>query len=487
MNWDNLITSLQETLGGTLPAILGALVILVAGWIIAIIIRAIVRRGLGILRINERLQEGTGGAMDVQAILAALVYYVVLLITLVAFFEALNLHLASAPLQSLLDKLLGFLPSLLAGVILAGIAWFLAIVLRRLSTRALAATRLDERLSTAAGMKPLSQSLGQVLYWVVLLLFLPGVLAVLGLQGLLEPIQGMVDKALNMVPNIIAAAVLALAGWFVAKLLRELVESLLAAMGADAFGQRIGLQSATMTLSRLAGLLVFVFVFVPALIASFDALAIDTISRPATEILATLMSAVPNLIGAAVVLGVAYFLARLVSTLATGLLAGLGFDALPARLGLGDRIATDMSPSILTGRVVGFFIMLFAAAEAARLLGFAQISDLVGTLIEFGGQVILGIVIIAVGLWLANLAYRAVSEIGHPNARTFAGLLRIAILGIVVAMGLRTMGIADDIINMAFGLTLGSVAVAAALSFGLGGREAAGRQMEHWLSRLRND
>lgn len=49
------------------------------------------------------------------------------------------------------------------------------------------------------------------------------------------------------------------------------------------------------------------------------------------------------------------------------------------------------------------------------------------------------------------------------------------------------MGIADDIVNMAFLLILGAVAVAIALSFGLGGREAAGRQMEHWLAKLRKD
>jgi hypothetical protein len=68
-----------------------------------------------------------------------------------------------------------------------------------------------------------------------------------------------------------------------------------------------------------------------------------------------------------------------------------------------------------------------------------------------------------------------------------AVVARVAILGLVIAMGLRAMGIADDIVNLAFGLTLGSVAVAFALAFGLGGREAAGRQMEHWLSQLRKD
>lgn len=47
------------------------------------------------------------------------------------------------------------------------------------------------------------------------------------------------------------------------------------------------------------------------------------------------------------------------------------------------------------------------------------------------------------------------------------------------------MGIADTIVHLAFGLSLGAVAVAVALSFGLGGREAAGKQMEYILSKFR--
>ena len=48
------------------------------------------------------------------------------------------------------------------------------------------------------------------------------------------------------------------------------------------------------------------------------------------------------------------------------------------------------------------------------------------------------------------------------------------------------MGIAESIVNLAFGLTLGAIAVAFALSFGLGGREAAGKQMEHFFNDMRN-
>jgi hypothetical protein len=137
------------------------------------------------------------------------------------------------------------------------------------------------------------------------------------------------------------------------------------------------------------------------------------------------------------------------------------------------------------GKIVIFFAMVFASVEAANRLGFTQVSDLVATFIEFGGQVLLGAVIIAVGLWIGNLAHAAIRGFDTANAAFFAGLARYAILGLVLAMGLRAMGIADDIVNMAFTLTLGAVAVAIALSFGLGGREAAGKQMEHWLGRLR--
>lgn len=100
---------------------------------------------------------------------------------------------------------------------------------------------------------------------------------------------------------------------------------------------------------------------------------------------------------------------------------------------------------------------------------------------------LLGTGIIAVGFWLSNLAHTAILRAQGDAARTVAGVVRFAILGLVVAMGLRAMGLANDIVNLAFGLTLGSVAAALALSFGLGGREAAGRQMEYWLSRLRGD
>jgi hypothetical protein len=59
--------------------------------------------------------------------------------------------------------------------------------------------------------------------------------------------------------------------------------------------------------------------------------------------------------------------------------------------------------------------------------------------------------------------------------------LRYAVIALAVAMGLRFMGLANEIVNLAFGLILGSAAIACALAFGLGGREAASRMLAKWM------
>ena len=481
-----MFDSLWEQLSASLPGILQAIAVLVVGWFIAVIVRAVVRRGLGLLKLNQRLSSEADTKIDLEGGGARAAYFLVLTFTLIWFFNVLDLPMVSAPLQGMVDKFLDFVPNLLAGGVLAVVAWIVATVLRKVVTAGLSATAMDDKLSEHAGMKPMSSTLGNVMYGLVLLLFLPAVLGALKLEGILEPIQQMVDEILGMVPNILAAVVLGFVGWFVAGLLRNLVTNLLEAAGANQLGERAGLQG-TMTLSKLVGLVVFIVVFVPSLIAALNALQIEVISRPATDMLGTLMGALPDVFAAAIILAVAFFVSDLIGQLVSNLLGGIGFDRLPDKLGMQLELGDSGTPSKIVGKIVVFFIVLFALVEAANVLGFDQVSELSAMFLQFGSEILLGLVIIGVGLWIANLAHATLSKVERPNSNFMAGLARITILGLVLAMGLRAMGIADDIVNLAFGLTLGAVAVAVALSFGIGGRDAAGKQMEHWLSRMRGE
>jgi hypothetical protein len=177
--------------------------------------------------------------------------------------------------------------------------------------------------------------------------------------------------------------------------------------------------------------------------------------------------------------------ARFAADIVGRLLEGMGFDGLPAKLGFAYAFKAPLTASTLLGGIIAFVAMLFAAVEAANRLGFTQVRDLVTMFISFGADALLGALILIVGFWLANVAYKAIDKSSDEGASGLAQIARLAILGLVIAMGLRAMGIASDIVNLAFGLTLGAVAVAVALSFDLGGREAAGKQVEHWLSKLR--
>ncbi len=485
MDTETFLMSLQSSLAGQVPSVVGAVLLFLLGWMVALVAAAASRRLLGAIGFNARFETLIGQRVDTETGISRIVFWFILIIALIAGFNMLNLEVVSAPFANMVNKVLSFLPQLLAGAVLATVGWILAVLARTGITRLLAKTTLDERLSAQANMEPVSGNIGQVAYWVVLLLFLPMVLAALGLEGLLGPVQGMLTQLLAFLPNLFGAAVIGVVGYFVARIVRGIVVNLMQATRVQAAAQGLGV-SDKMDLAKLAGTIVFLLIFIPALIAALDALKIEAISGPATRLLDQIVAAVPNLLAAALILLITYYVARFAASLVASLLSGLGADSLPEKIGMTGMFG-GVKLSDVIARLVLFFAMLFATVEAASRLQFSQVSSLVSTFIEFGGDVLLGAVILLIGFWLAKLLSDAVSRGDQTGSNWLGGLVRALILGLVIAMGLRAMGIADSIVNLAFGLTLGAVAVAVALSFGLGGREAAGRLMEHWLSKLGKD
>jgi hypothetical protein len=477
--------AIQTGLGNHIPSLLAALAILVLGWIIALLLRASIRKGLKLTGLNARFNQLTGQSIDIEKAFSVGVFWFVLLFTLTANFNSLDLGLVSAPFAAMLTTIFEYLPHLLAGLMLALVAWLLASVAQKMISKILSKTTLDEKLSEHAGMAPISDGLSRALFWLIILLFVPAVLSALQMDGLLDPFKSMIKKVLDFVPNAIAAGIIGVVGWILSTVLRNLTANLLRTAGSDKIGHQVGL-SETVKLSNAVGLIVFVAVFLPALIAALDALKIEAISKPATDMLNMFFEAVPHIIAAALILVITWLVASFSSRLLASLLGTMGFDNLPQHAGLAHAFKKT-SASKFVGYIVLFFAMLFATIEAANQLGFTHVSNLIDTFIRFGGDVLLGSVILIIGFWLANLAYDAIDQASGPNTKGLARIGRIAIMALVIALGLRSMGIADDIVNLAFGLTLGSVALAIALSFGLGGREAAGKLTEHWLAKFRSE
>lgn len=491
-----------------LPRLLGALAILVIGWLVALVAASLTRSVLHRTSFDNRLATwvaGEGGRpVHIERGAGRVVFWLVMLFVLVGVFQTLQLSGVTEPLNALLAQVTAFIPKLAGAAVLALVAWIVAVVVRRLVTRGLVLAGVDQRLSAEAGIEAgvtapkLSVTLGEAAYWIIWLLFLPALLSTLELTGLLEPVQSLLNRAMAFLPNVFAAGVILAAGWFVATLVKRIVTNLLAALGIDGFGRRIGVSDALGggSLAATIGTVVYVLVLLPVAVAALNALQIDAVAVPASNMLDALLTAVPRLFGAAILLVLAWVVGRVVADLVTRVLASIGFDRMFAAVGLAAAPTTTTpplagavvtrTPSHVAGSLTLAAIMLFAAIEAAGLLEFTQLQVLLTQFVELAGRILLGLAIFGVGLYVANLAARVIASSTVANARLLATIARVAILVLVGAMALRQMGLANEIINLAFGLTLGALAAAAAIAFGIGARDVAGRQVEEWTRALRN-
>jgi len=497
---NDFIQEFLQTLGGYLPGALGAIGILLGGWLVAIIGSAITRGVLKRTKIDNKIaalirgeEEVEAGRGEVERWGGRAVYYLIMLFVVVGFLQALNLTVVAEPINQFLNQVLSYLPQLLGAGLLLLVAWVLASGLKFLVIRVLKAAKLDERLASQADMETLehvsiSNMLGNVVYWLMFLLFLPAVIGALGLQGLLEPMQGMVDEILGVLPNILGAGLILLVGWVVARIVRQIITNALASIGTDRMGERTGLEAAMggLKLSGVIGTIVYVLILIPLVIAALNALQITAISEPATEMLTTFLNAFPAIFGALLLIGIAYFVARLVGTFVTNVLTGIGFDRVLSWIGLGGEVSGGRrTPSEIIGYLAVIAMMFFAVIEAANLLGFTILAELVSEFLVAASGVFLALIIFGLGLYLSGLAERVIRDAGGSQANLLAPTARVAIIIFSGALALRQTGIAEDIVNLTFGLLVGTIAVAAALAFGLGSRDLAARELERWLESRR--
>jgi hypothetical protein len=337
--------------------------------------------------------------------------------------------------------------------------------------------KLVDRISFLQTDTGSGQSIGVSLSTIVgLLVWLFGwiaILTVFNLDAVTGPLKELLDTVMGFIPSIIGAGLIFFIGLVVAKIVRELVVTFMQTVNLDKWANKAGADEVTgnSTISSTIGTVVYVLIIVPVAIAALQALQISAISDPAVTLLETILSSIPLIIGAALVLGIAYFIARWVADLVAEILPGLGVDKSVSALGI---LPAGTTASSLVARVVMIAIMLFAAIAATRLLNFTELTVILDSVLELGGRVVFGGVVIAAGFFIANML---ASLMGSQNPMA-ANVVRYAALILFAFMGLQFMGVGEEIVQTAFTALVVALGVAGALAFGLGGREAAARQLE---------
>jgi len=485
--WNSLVTDVTAYV----PNLLAALAILVLGWLIALAVSALVRNLLTRTSVDNRIAAlfagEEGKPVEVEKWVGRAIFYFLMLLVLMAFFQALKLTAVTDPLKGLMASFLDYVPSLLAGLLLILIAWVVATVVRRLVRAGFKAVRLAEKLGKAAASEEsaaaLSKTLADASYWVTLLIFLPAILGALNLDEWLEPVNKMMSEFFTFLPNLVGAAVLLAVGWFVARIVQKLSTSLLASIGTDQAAAKWGVQKALgdRKLSEIIGMILQFVILVPVLIAALEKLELNAITAPASTMLEDIFKALPAVLVAAFIVIVAWVVGRVVCGLVENLLAGIGFNQVLVKIGVSKQIPEGRTaPAAVVGSLLFIGIMLGASIAAAETLGFESLALLVHEFIRFAGEILLGLIIFGLGLVLAQIIFNVLNASDSKRAKLMAWVARVAIIILIGAMALRATGVADSIVNLAFGALACGLALAGALAFGLGGRKAAGEQLAKW-------
>jgi Conserved TM helix len=326
---------------------------------------------------------------------------------------------------------------------------------------------------TSSG-ESVGMALGRIVSLLVWLFGLLAVLQQLGFDSVITPVQGLLGNFIGYVDNIVFAGAIFFIGSMIARIVRDLVETALSTVNFDKWANRGGVEAMTgnSAISKTIGTIVYVLVIIPVAIAALQMLEISAITEPAMNLLNMVFKAIPLIIGSCLLLGLGFVISRWVAGLIRDILPSLGADRAINELGI---LPAGRDASGVIATIVTIAIMVFFAIAATNMLGFPQLTNILETVLAQAGNVVFGAVLIAFGVLIANILRNLISDATGPGIAS--NVTYWITVGLFVFIGLKQMAIGGMIVDYAFGALAVGAAVAFALAFGLGGRDAAGRAL----------
>jgi small-conductance mechanosensitive channel len=205
----------------------------------------------------------------------------------------------------------------------------------------------------------------------------------------------------------------------------------------------------------------------------------EGIGRSLSQGLSSILDALPALIGAILILIIGYIIAKVLQGVVTRVLQSMGFEGWMEQGGIKqffDRSQTRQTPLSILGKLVFWLVFFIAISMAVDTLGITAISDVLAQFIAYIPQIIAAVLILVLATLLANFVAGIVR--GATGSSVAGSVAQYGIIVFAAFAALTQLGIAEELIAPTFLILLGSVALAAALAFGLGGQGVAQRLVE---------
>jgi hypothetical protein len=199
----------------------------------------------------------------------------------------------------------------------------------------------------------------------------------------------------------------------------------------------------------------------------------------------TFLSAIPRVIGFAVVLIVGWIISSLFAKGVQALLHAVKFNELARRSGFADFVqkmgVKDDSAGVIAG-IVKWFVRLITLVVAFDTLGLPAVSNVLQQLLLWLPNLVVALVVLVIGglaaKALSQLVRGASAEAGFSNPEMLATVTRVAIWAFTIIVAVNQLGIATTLINTLLIGLVGALSIAFGLAFGLGGRDRAAQVLQ---------
>ena len=218
----------------------------------------------------------------------------------------------------------------------------------------------------------------------------------------------------------------------------------------------------------------------------------EAITTSMAQALSLLLAAIPRIIGFVIIVAIGWFIATLVARAVAALLRSIRFNDMAERSGFAGFVSntgveTDSSGFI--AEIAKWFIRLITLVVAFDALGLPAVSDVLRLLLLWLPNLVVAIAVLIFGglaaNWLAGLVRGATAKADLGNPDLLASIARVATWAFAIVIALNQIGIARDLVNILFMATVGAVALALGLAFGIGGRDTAAEVVRNWYERSR--
>ncbi len=372
--------------------------------------------------------------------------------------------------------LLGGFGKVVVALLILLVAYIAASIAKSLIIKLLTHTKLGFIVSRADGPRPgvTITYISKLVYFLVFMLFIPQIFGALGIDSISGPIMGLLNTVWGYVPSILAAVIVIFVGNIIATTVRALLAPLFAQLKLDELQAKAGMEvKDNAKLSYTLAYIVYVLIMIPVFIVALNVLKIDAITAPAVNMLSVVIEYIPRIVIACLVVFVGYLIGRFAGQIVTQLLASTGVDKklTDATEGKTEKFVL----SKVTGTVVQVVINIIFIAQGFAVVDLKVLTDIGSAIIGYMPKVLAAVIVLTLTYFAAILAEKALKKNGMDG---YAMVSKVVIFVVGIIMVLNQLGIATTIVNSAFIIIIAALAVAFAISFGIGGKAFAAKQLD---------